>query len=50
MNTEFQKLIDSVGAASEILRLFYNSLIKQGFTKQEALYLTGNYLKAVFGK
>lgn len=35
---------------SEVLKVFYDNLIKQGFTKQEALYLTKDYMKAVFGK
>ena len=33
-----------------MLKVFYDNLIKQGFTKQEALYLTGDYMKVVFGK
>ena len=36
MNKEIQKLLDSVGAMTEMLRLFYDNLIKQGFTNQEA--------------
>lgn len=33
---------------SEVLKVFYDNLIKQGLTKQEALYLTNDYMKAVF--
>jgi hypothetical protein len=35
---------------SELLKVFYDNLIKQGFSQKEALCLTGDYMKAVFGK
>ena len=35
---------------SEMLKVFYDNLIKQGFSQIEALYLTSDYMKAVFGK
>lgn len=50
MNKDIKDIINSVGATAEMLRLFYDNLIKQGFTNQEALQLTSNYMKAVFGK
>lgn len=40
----------SVGAMSELLRMFYGSLIQQGFTPDQAIQLTSEYMKAVFGK
>ena len=40
----------SVGAMSELLRMFYGSLIQQGFTPDQAILLTSDYMKAVFGK
>lgn len=35
---------------SEMLKVFYDNLIKQGFSQKEALYLTSDCIKAVFGK
>ena len=40
----------SVGAMSELLKMFYDSLIQQGFTPEQAIQLTSDYMKAVFGK
>lgn len=50
MKEEVSNLLNAVGAMSEVLRVFYDNLIKQGFSEKEALYLTDNYIKAVFGK
>lgn len=50
MKDGISNLLNAVGAMSEVLRVFYDNLVKQGFTNQEALYLTSDYMKAVFGK
>ena len=50
MKEAISNLLNAVGAMSEVLKVFYDNLIKQGFTKQEALYLTNDYMKAVFRK
>ena len=40
----------SVGAMSELLKMFYDSLIQNNFTPDQAILLTSDYMKAVFGK
>ena len=49
MKEDIENIINAVGAMSEMLKVFYDNLIKQGFTNQEALRLTSDYMKAVFG-
>lgn len=48
MKDDISNLINAVGAMSELLKVFYDNLIKQGFTNQEALYLTSDYMKMMF--
>ena len=50
MQNEVEKMKIGVGAMSELLRMFYDSLIQQGFTPDQAIQLTSDYMKAVFGK
>ena len=50
MKNEVEKMKIIVGAMSELLRMFYDSLIKQNFTPEQAIQLTSDYMKAVFGK
>ena len=50
MQNEVEKMKIGVGAMSELLRMFYDSLIKQNFTPEQAIQLTSDYIKAVFGK
>ena len=50
MQNEVEKMKIGVGAMSELLRMFYDSLIKQNFTLEQAIQLTSDYMKAVFGK
>lgn len=50
MQNEVEKMKISVGAMSELLRMFYDSLIQQNFTPDQAIQLTSDYMKAVFGK
>ena len=38
------------GAMAEMIRMFYVSLVNQGFSEKDALQLTSDYMKAVFGK
>lgn len=50
MQNEVEKMKIGVGAMSELLKMFYDSLIKQNFTPEQAIKLTSDYMKAVFGK
>ena len=50
MENEVEKMKIGVGAMSELLKMFYDSLIQQNFTPEQAIQLTGDYMKAVFGK
>lgn len=50
MKEDISSLLNAVGAMSEMLKVFYDNLIKQGFSQKEALSLTSDYMKAVFGK
>ena len=50
MQNEVEKMKIGVGAMSELLRMFYDSLIQQNFTPEQAIQLTSDYMKAVFGK
>ena len=50
MQNEVEKMKIGVGAMSELLRMFYDSLIQQGFTPDQAIQLTSDYMRAVFGK
>lgn len=49
-STEIDKLTTALGAAAEMLFIFFNSLEKTGFDYDEALTLTVEYMKAVFVK
>lgn len=50
INKKVEEVKVSVGAMSELLRMFYDSLIQQNFTPEQAIQLTSDYMKAVFGK
>lgn len=47
-STEIDKLTTALGAAAEVLFIFFNSLQETGFDYDEALTLTVEYMKAVF--
>ena len=49
-STEIDKLTTALGAAAEILFIFFNSLEKAGFDYDEALTLTVEYMREVFVK
>lgn len=49
-STEINKLTTALGAAAEMLFIFFNSLKEAGFDYDEALTLTVEYMKAVFVK
>ena len=49
-NNAIKDFINSVGALAEVAKLLNDSLKKQGLDDRESLYLTGEFLKAVFGK
>lgn len=40
----------AAGALAETVRMFYDSLIQNNFTPDQAILLTSDYMKAVFGK
>ena len=50
MQNEVEKMKISAGAMAELLRMFYGSLIQQNLTPEQAIQLTSDYMKAVFGK
>ena len=50
MQNKVEKMKIGVGAMSELLRMFYDSLVQQGFTPDQAIQLTSDYMRAVFGK
>ena len=50
MQNEVEKMKIGVGAMSELLKMFYDSLIQNNFTPDQAILLTSDYMKAVFGK
>lgn len=41
-------ILNSVGALSELLWLFYSNLLKQGFSRNDAFKLTHDYMIATF--
>lgn len=43
-NKSLESIINAVGCMTEILWLFYSGLVKQGFSKEEAMNLTESYL------
>ena len=47
MENEVQKILESIGAMAEVLATFYQALISNGFDDEQAVYLTGEYMKAV---
>lgn len=46
-NKMIEELINSIGAISEVLGLFYVNLIKQGFDAYQAMFLTSEFMKAL---
>lgn len=46
MNNPAQEAILAIGALAEVCGEFYRQLMKQGFSKTEALSLTSDYLRA----
>jgi len=47
--TEFEKLIDGVSQLASIVKAYYDSLIESGFSKKDAILLTLEYQKSLFG-
>jgi hypothetical protein len=45
MNEELKALINAVGILAEMMRLLREELLKNGFTRQEALYLVAEFMK-----
>ena len=50
MKQDISELINATGAITELMKVFYDGLIKQSFSKAEAIQLTSNYMKVVLGK
>ena len=48
-SSELENFVNALGAMAETLKVFHDRLINQGFTKQEAIYLTGCCMKMLFG-
>lgn len=46
MNNQANEAILAIGATAELCGEFYRQLMKQGFSKAEALQLTSDYLRA----
>lgn len=42
-------LMNSIGAISEVMKMWYDAFQGQGFNKNQALYLTGKALAAMLG-
>ena len=45
MSEELKNLINAVGALAELMRLFRDELLKNGFSNQETMYLVGEFMK-----
>lgn len=42
---KIKKLVESIGAVSEVTRLWYDAFLSRGFTESQALYLAIEILK-----
>ena len=42
------KLINGIGAIAEVSGLFFNELMKNGFTREESMVLVGEMIKVTF--
>lgn len=47
MNGELKFLLQSIGALSELLGIMRDEFVKNGFTRDEAVYLVGVILESV---
>ena len=47
---DIKKLLEAVGALSELAKATYDALLKAGFSKDEALRLSGGLLTSFFKK
>lgn len=50
MNEDVKALLNTVGALSELIWAHYQALIKAGFDEDQALYLCGKVIEAMFPK
>ena len=48
MNEKVEELKTSLGALSEMTRLFYENLVNQGFDETQSLYLTAQMIRSTF--
>lgn len=49
MNEEVKKMILSIGVIAEALSIMRDNLVKNGFTREEAIRLCGDFLRAMMG-
>lgn len=42
-------LMNSIGAISEVMKMWYDAFLEQGFDKTQATFLTGKALEAMLG-
>ena len=47
-SNEIDIIINSIGAMAEILWILYDSLVNRGFSEQQSMYLTTEYMTEVF--
>lgn len=50
MSDELENLINSIGALSELLGMIRDEFIKNGFTREESVYLIGVILETIIKK
>lgn len=47
MSEHIENLINAIGGIAEMLSLFHKQLIHEGFDETQAMYLTGEFMKAM---
>ena len=45
--SQIEKLKIGAGAMAELLRMFYDALLQQSFSPDQAIKLTGDYMKGL---
>lgn len=47
MSEHIENLINAIGGIAEMLSLFHKQLLHEGFDEAQAMYLTGEFMKAM---
>lgn len=47
MSEHIENLINAIGGIAEMLSLFHKQLLHEGFDETQAMYLTGEFMKAM---